>query len=211
MCEEKDYTYFPSVMVGGGPGDYLVRAPVSSSKEFEFAVVAIAQTQSKFMTIQASGVGPPKPLDGTQASTYNDTSFVPAMVFTLQSNTSTAFPNIFYDRITNPDGIVYIRIDGGNPGVAYVTIKFRVKILRVIPAPFQTVHPDMVAAMHKEREMRIQQSVLSREGELLTYGHEPGPAGGIITPDDFTGDSATGLRTGISNYQRKRHESSCKA
>jgi len=207
MCESEDYQYFPCVMVGGGPGDYLVRCPVSSSKEFEFAVVAIGNTQAKFMTVQVSGVGPPKPLDGTQASTYNDTSFVPAMVFTLQTNNASAFPNVFYDRITNADGIVYIRIDGGNPGVAYVTIKFRVKILRVIPAPFQTVHPDAMAAMHKEREIRIQQSVLQREGELVTYGKQPGPAGTIITPDDFTGDSATGLRTGVSNYQRKRRES----
>lgn len=204
MCESQDYQYFPSQMIGGGVGDYLVRVPVSSSKEVEFAVLAITNTQGKTMTIQVSGVGPPKTLDGTQNSSYNDTSFVPSMVFSTQANTASTLPTPVYDRVTNADGIVYVRVDGAGGSCAYVTIKFRVKILRVIPAPFTTVHPDAMAAMHKEREMRIQQSVLQTEGELVTYGKQPGPAGTIIKPDDFTGDSATGLRSGVSQYQRNK-------
>lgn len=204
MCEEQAYNYFPAQMIGGGIGDYLVRVPVSSSKEVEFAVLAITNTQGKTMTIQVSGVGPPKTLDGTQNSSYNDTSFVPAMVFTTQANTASTLPTPVYDKVTNADGIVYVRIDGAGGSCAYVTIKFRVKIIRVIPAPFNTVHPDAMAAMHKEREMRILDRTLQTEGELAVYGQQPGQPGRVIKPDDFTDDSATGLKRGVSDYQRNR-------
>jgi hypothetical protein len=178
-AEYFDYQEFPSFSFGGPPGDYTARVPVSSNEEAEFMIVAVANGAVNVASvIIGSYTNPFANPDISGATTYNDTNLIPGLFFRIPIN-NMVLPNPVWERIINQRGEVYMHIN--NAQCALVTIKFRVKILKKIPAPFKTVAPEDEKLVHAMREQKIQEAVLARLGEEYTYGHEP-PQQPIIEP-----------------------------
>lgn len=189
MPEDFDYNVFPAVTIGGGSGDYLLRVPVSSKDTTEFCVVSVASLTANPGTVQVSGIDRPTTING--APTFTDANFIRGQVIAVGANNTIPMGESFYDQINLPRGEVYVRIDGTNAYIL-VTIKFRVKILKKVPAPFRTVKPEQEQLVHQERERRIQEAVLAQEGEQYTYGKRP-PGEPIIEPEPAGTAPATRL------------------
>jgi hypothetical protein len=179
--EYYDYNPFPSATVGGAPGDYFLRVPVSSKEATEFCIVCIANLSAFPSIVTVSGVDRPKPIDQTQPTIYTDTAYIRGQVISIPAGNTIPMSESFYDSVDLPRGEVYVRIDGAST-FTLVTIKFRVKILKKIPVPFRTVAPENERLVHAERERRIQAAVLAQEGEQYVYGNKP-PTEPIIEPE----------------------------
>lgn len=197
MCEQHEqYNYFPAITVGGPPGLYQVRCPINSKQWGEYCIVGTVIGAAGPGTAIVSGVDQPPSVDFTGASTYNDQTFIRGEIYRGGTNT-TISPAELWHRITNDQGVVFITTLTATS--IFVTIKFRVKILTKIPAPFITVNPEDMEQYHYAREENIKRHVLNLEGELVEYGREPGPAATTRKPDeqpDFTaGPAGTKQRT----------------
>lgn len=178
MCgnETPNYNLFPSQTIGGPPGLYKMRCPVPSKELAEFCVVSISNFLTNPSTILVSGTDQPPIIDTTGTTTFDDTSFQRCQLYSLAVSSSVT-PNEQWDIITSPQGYIFVRIIGG--ACSFVTIKFREKILRAIPAPARTVNPNESEQYHQERAKRVQSMVLGKEGELEEYGKRPGQLAGI--------------------------------
>lgn len=178
MCESHapNYNFFPSLTIGGPPGLYKVRCPVPSKELAEYNVVSIANFLTNPATVLVSGTDQPPAIDTTGASTFDDTTFQRCQAYSLAVSSSIT-PNEQWDIITSPEGYVFVRIVGGV--CTFVTIKFREKILRAIPAPARTVNPNEPEQYHQLRAKKVQNMVLGKEGELEEYGSRPGQLAGI--------------------------------
>lgn len=173
MCEnEYDYNPFPSVTIGGPPGNYALRPPVSSSEHMEFVIISVANVTPNNAIVQVSGIDIPLPIDTTGASIYSDTAFIRSQVITVPFHTTLFTSQSSWEQIARSDKALFVRIDGLNT-VAFITIKFRAKILKVIPGPIVTNRYDMPEETHLEREKRIRRAVWGEEGEAIEYGVMP--------------------------------------
>jgi hypothetical protein len=173
MCDCHDYNPFPSVTIGGPPGDYVLPAPVTSNEFFEFQIVSVAVVGVNPGVVLVSGVREQKAIDTSGASTYNGENNNTS----IRAHVIPVAPNSFlpvlgpWEQVASPNRHLFVRIDGVI--AAFVTIKMRDKILRAIPAPFITNHPQLPQETHLEREKRIRKAVWGEEGEAIEYGREP--------------------------------------
>ena len=183
MCDCQDsYNEYPSVSIGGPPGDYTLVSPISSCEWLEYQVVSVCSFGVNPGTVLVSGFSGPKPIDGSGASTYNGfgnggpATFINAHVIPINPNQfiPTLGP---WERVSNQNLHVKIRIDGVI--AAFVTIRMRSKIIKVIPAPFRTVDPDRPEDMSVAREEQILQAVYGDEGRLIEYGAHPAQKGTV--------------------------------
>lgn len=174
MCDcKQEYNKFPSVTIGGPPGDYVLPPPITSNDHVEFQVVGVASVGAPAGVVQISGIRELKALDTTGGSTYqgeNPGTFIRAHVVPLPGNTYIPVVGP-WEQVASPNAHIFIRIDGST--AAFVTIKQRVKILQKVPAPFVTNHPHEPQETHLERERRIRRAVWGEEGEAIEYGKEP--------------------------------------
>lgn len=181
MCDSEKWNYFPSIAVGGAPGDYIARVPVASNQFAEFMVVGIANGATTQANVIISGMTDSLGVDFSGTSLYNDTFQINGQVYRCGTNT-TLNPAESWERVANSQGMVWIHVQ--NAACCIVTIRFRVKILAKIPAPFRTVHPNEEQQYNYMREDRIRQAVLNQEGMAIEYGSEQSQPTGTRKPDE---------------------------
>ncbi len=153
MCEHCEYNQFPAITIGGPAGDYSIDCPVLSNRWAEYQVASIAsQVAAQFVV---SGDSKPAAMvyDGSKTLT-GDTSIV-GQVYTLSANQPSIVPGDGWERITHSQKRVFVRIDVAGGNSAYITIRFRAKLLTVIPGPAETVHPDLGHQMNIQRSENI--------------------------------------------------------
>lgn len=180
MCDHPETDNpFPSVTIGGPPGDYLLPPPVTSNQFIEYQVISVACSGTNPGVVQVSGVTKPQTLDTSGNSTYNGENNNAS----IRSHVITVAPNSYipvdgpWEQVSSPNMHVFIRIDGAT--AAFVTIKQRAKLLLKVPQPFVTVPRDEPEAMNVAREERILQSVLGSEGRELEYARKPARKGTV--------------------------------
>jgi hypothetical protein len=205
MCENThEYNEFPPRTIGGPSGDYEIMCDVTSAETVEYSVVSVAGGDAGPYTVIASGNQKPATLlfTGTQIFGGANQSHIghfeiDGMVLHSPGISSIPAPERWLP-LANQQRKVLIRIDTPGGTSAFVTIQLRDKVLKRIPQPFITVHPEEMEQYHAERERRIQQSVYGEEGELEVYGHK-GVAGGVRVLT--TGERPTGA--GQQQFKRK--------
>src|SRR6266568_9560153 len=170
MNEPNEYQYFPSVTIGGPPGQYVLKTPLPSNGGIEFCIVTFSCLAAGPGSAIVSGVDQQSTVDTSGASKYSDNTFLRGIFVTAPTNTT--IPGVeIWEKVANQIGTVFILTTGGT--ASFITIKFRIKVLHRIPEPFQTVPVDNPQLYHEERARRVELATLGREGELEVYN--PGP------------------------------------
>ena len=165
------YKYFPPITIGGPTGDYFVTCPVTSCEWAEFAVDTVVNGDGGTGAIVISGNSVPVALDYSGSSVIKFIDQVQLKAWPVRiPSTTTQFINSDYERITNSMKRVFVRIDAAASTSMYITLRFRIKMLDIVPGPASTVHPDHA---HKMNEMRAE-NTKKRLGELgiPTYAQE---------------------------------------
>lgn len=156
MGQECDHEYnqFPAITIGGPTGDYELPAPVMSCRWMEYQVVSIAAQVAAQIFITGDTKAATLVYDGSKVLS-KDTSIV-GTAYTVSSNQPSITPSDGWERITNSQNKVFARIDGVGAGAScYITIRFRAKLLTVIPGPAETTHPDLGHQMNIQRSKNI--------------------------------------------------------
>lgn len=145
MCDD-DFNVFPSITIGGPTGDYVITCPVTSCKWAEFGIITVANGDGGPASIFVTGGSKPIQLayDGTKTLGQSGTgdASISGVAVRIAATTTQPFDAECWNRIANSEKKVYIRIDAGNNSSCYVSLRFRVKPITVIPGPAVTVHPD---------------------------------------------------------------------
>lgn len=146
------YTEFPAVTIGGASGDYFAVCPVVSCKWAEYAVDSVVNGDGATGAVVISTHIVPKALDYTGLSTSELNNDNQAYQWPVRvPATTTQVINSTWDRIVNSEKRVYVRIDCGAGNSMYVTLRFRIRDLTVIPGPGVSVHPEHEAQMNIAR------------------------------------------------------------
>lgn len=170
--DSPEYNIFPSQGIGGPPGLYKMRCPVPSKSFAEYCVVSVANGATSAATVLVSSTDqPPATFDTSGTTTYDDTSFQRQLTYIVSINNSFSPPEL-WEQMTSPQGYIFVRIIGSV--FTFVTIKFREKILKAVPAPAVTVDPYAPEQYHYQRSKKIENMVLGREGEIEEYSQYPG-------------------------------------
>ena len=156
MSHEAEYIYLPVLTVGGPAGDYEVHCPIKSCQWAEFAVDMV--TNGDVGTGTAVVSGDAQPLSGTIKydgtvtinGSANNNAAVHGLLFRIPL-TTTQVINSSYERITNSEKKVFLRLDPASSCSMYVAIRFRIMPLKVIPGPSHEVHPDHMDEMNRAR------------------------------------------------------------
>src|SRR6266487_2080323 len=112
-----EYTEFPARIIGGLTGVYEIQADVTSCLFAEYMVVAISNGavagQAAVLVNGNSRAAAKTGLDytGITTSALNKDNVLPGMAFTLVASTSIFAPMTYWERITNPEKRVFVRID----------------------------------------------------------------------------------------------------
>jgi len=159
MCEHCSlYNYFPPVTIGGTSGDYMIQAPVDSNRWAEYQVVEIANG-AQAATVCVSGDSKPiaPVFDGSK--TVNGDERINGHVFNIPASVTQQCDTQQWDRITHTQHRVFARIDNAANKSTYVTIRFRVRLLTIIPSPAKETHPDLGHQLNIERANNIQDHI----------------------------------------------------
>ena len=157
MCQEcENYSYLPPMMIGGPTGDYFVECPTQSCRWAEYAVISAHCDTSCDVVI--NGDSPPAKLTFDGSVTLNGDAYAPVITLGLSGlQAVTMDADVFY-RVTNSQKRLFIRIDTAQGShAAFVSIRFRVRLLTVVPGPSLTVHPDNAEQIHFAREEKTRQ------------------------------------------------------
>ena len=179
--KDDSYQEFPAITVGGPTGDYIAKCPVTSCEWAEYAIDSIVNGDGGTGSIVVSSIATPKAVDYAGVNVLSDTTVLRGIPFRLLA-TSSLPVNGSFERIVNDQKWVFVRIDAAASTSMYVTIRFKVKILAKIPAPFVTVRPEDEQLVHAERERRIQAAVLG-QGEEYAYASRPVEKEQIVEPN----------------------------
>jgi hypothetical protein len=158
MCDEccDTYNIFPSMIIGGGAGDYFVECPVKSCKWVEYRVIAIANSSGGTAQVTLSGdnLPPTLPYTGT-LKTLNDDVFFRGEAYFIPSG-DTRIGTQTWERITHSQRRMFCRIDSTGNGATYVTLQFRAIVLTNIPGPIEAApHPDLGHQVNIARARRV--------------------------------------------------------
>ncbi len=155
-----DYNYSTPLVVGGATGDYFVTCPITSCRWAEYCIIAVANSDSSFAKVLISGeMKPVAQLDyaGVSTSALNDDGVFPGIAIVVAAASTQEIDPYSYFRIQHSQKRVFIRIDTGSNKSCYVTLRFRVKPITIVPGPAHTVHPD-----HQE-QLNIARSEKTKE------------------------------------------------
>jgi hypothetical protein len=157
MCENccDQYNVFPSIIFGGGPGDYEVEVPVQSCKWAEYRILQIANSTSGDAQVTVSGDSPPPTIPyAAPLKTLNDNVFFRGETYQCVFEQTTHGSKI-WQRITHSQRRLFARIDSTGGGATYITVQFRVRVLDKIPAPIEAApHPDLGQQVNITRAKR---------------------------------------------------------
>jgi len=164
MCAQCDVNYnvLAPLVIGGPTGDYFVACPVQSARWSEFSIICVSNGHSGVASIFVSGDDVPKQPDYTGLSTNvtsGDSYFNNALAIRVPIDTSLPFTPDTWFRVTNSQKKVFVRIDVTSGGSAYVTLRFRNRLLTVVPGPAPAEHPDSYHQMNLRREETTRQSL----------------------------------------------------
>jgi hypothetical protein len=197
-----NFNEFPPRFFGGPSGDYFIIADMISAEWLEYRIVSIALGDAGpgTLIITASDIEFPEtyPWDGTV--TFTDTATPNGIIYRMSATTSPPIVPTWV-RIVGPQRRLLARIDVPANTSMFVTVQFRAKVLKTIPSPFVTVHPEHQEQYHLERAQRVKDAVLGKEGETIEYGTRP--AKGRTVRELVTGkvaglDATGGTRQGKS-------------
>ena len=154
---DNDYQYFPSRTIGGPTGDYELISPIPSGKWAEFLIVDVTFGTGTTSSVLVSGNAkfPQLAYDGSKAIGLADGkggSAITAIPFRDNNIGLSIIGPMPWERITNSEQKVFVRIDTADGASVYVTIKFRERILKIIPGPPVQVHPDHAHQLNIARE-----------------------------------------------------------
>ena len=164
MCDEccDHYNIFPSLIFGGGAGDYEIECPVRSCKWAEYRILQIANSSGGAAQVTVSGDNPlvlTLPYTGT-LKTLNDDVFLRGEAYNIGQST-TAVGSLVWQRITHSQRRLFARIDSTGNGATFITVQFRVRVLDRIPGPIEAApHPDLGHQVNIAREKRIQDRLI---------------------------------------------------
>jgi len=188
----EDYLYFPTVSIGGTPGNYILRCPLPSNADYaEVAVIVFSNAGTASMTATVSGAElqqDPLMIAGV-TNIFNDQTFIRGAIYRAGVN-GVVTPTESWERVTDAQGRIFVTLGAGgvgSPVQGYVSLKVRVHIKNRIPQPATTVIPSEEPQYHQERARRIEAAVLGREGEYEIYGKSPRTPG--TTREIETGES----------------------
>ena len=172
------YNEFPPITVGGVSGQYVVEAPVKSSRWVEYSIVAISSGDAAGQYVaQISGKAPVPTAqvkyDGS--INYNGAdgtgdSSLQGVLSVRMTQTQTLFPITRWFRVTSSERRVYITLTVPNSSTMLVGIQFRDRVIERIPGPAKTVHPDHSHEMNIDRAGAIS-SNLEKMG-IPAYAHK---------------------------------------
>lgn len=165
MCDHCGlYNYFPPVTIGGTSGDYSIVAPVGSNRYAEYQVVEIANGAQAATVVVSGDSTPVAPVfDGSK--TISGDERINGHVFNLPASVTQQGDTTQWDRITHSQHKCFARIDNAASHSTYVTIRFRVRLLTVIPGPPKETHPDLGHQLNIERSQNIQDHIRIRKEE----------------------------------------------
>lgn len=171
MCKGDGYNYYPPITIGGPTGDYSVPCPVTSCQWAEFAIDSVANGDGGTGACVISGNSVPKALDytGLAANTFTDNTFLKGWPVRIPA-TTTQYINSDYERITHSSKRVFVRIDAAASTSMYVTVRFRTKVLAVIPGPSHEVHPDHAHTLNQARSEKTMERL--KEIGVPAYAEE---------------------------------------
>ncbi len=158
-----EYITFPARIIGGLTGSYELQCDVVSCQWVEYMVVAISNGavagQGAVLVNGNSRAAANAGLDyvGTATSKLNKDNSLPGMAFTLVASTSIFAPMTYWERITNSEKRVFVRIDAQASCSIYVSIAFRAAVLKTVPGPAVTVHHEQPELMNAARADAIRQ------------------------------------------------------
>lgn len=171
MSYDANYDEFPCITIGGPTGDYFAECPVPSAEFAEYAVDSVVNGDVGTSAIVISGNAIPTALSyaGLAANTFTDNAVLHSWPIRIPL-TTTLHVNSSWDRVINSQRRVYVRIDAGASNSVYVTLRFRIKRLKNIPAPAHTVHPDHMQQINQARAETTNQRI--EEMGLPDYAHQ---------------------------------------
>lgn len=175
MCHDPSYEEFPPITIGGPTGDYFITAPVVSCRWAEFAVDLVVNgdggTGAVVISGSVGGGNPPKALDytGSAAIKFSDDAYLKGWPIRIPA-TTTQLVNSSWERITNSQKRVYLRIDAAASTSIYITLRFRVKVLSHIPGPSHEIHPDYEDVLNAARSETTRQRL--RDMGIPGYAEE---------------------------------------
>ena len=155
---DNDYQYFPSRTIGGPTGDYELLSPIPNGKWAEFLITDVTFGTATVSSVLISGDSKLSQLvyDGSKAIGLADgkegQSFVTGIPFRDNNIGLSIIGPMPWERITNSQQKVFVRIDTTDGASVYVTIKFRERLLKIIPGPAVQVHPDHQHQLNIARE-----------------------------------------------------------
>jgi hypothetical protein len=159
-----EYIEFPARIVGGATGDYFIDCDVKSCRWAEYIVTGISNGAASASTIVVSGNIKPGDLNyvGAAGTALNGTSdgagnYVLGNSFTVLASTSIPAPMVLWERIQHSAKRVFIRINAGSNNSCYVNIRFRIAVLKRIPGPAHTVHPEHGQKLNDARAEAVKQ------------------------------------------------------
>lgn len=152
MCEHaEDYEYFPAITVGGPAGDYSIATPTSSNRWTEFSIVSITNGDGGAGSVVISGNSKPKAVAIDGSVTLNNDNVIKGIICRVAASATVSPGGDSYERVTNSEKKVFLRIDPAASTSIFVAIRFRNRLLKVIPGPSTTVHPDNMQALNNAR------------------------------------------------------------
>lgn len=159
MCDHCGlYNYFPAQVIGGPTGDYTIDAPVGSNRWAEYQIVEIANG-AQAATVVVSGDDKPSALSYDGSKILNDNTFLRGHAFQVPASNTIRGDTGNWDRITHSQKRVFVRIDSAADKSCFVVIRFRVRMLTIIPGPSETVHPDLGHQINIQRAKNIQDHI----------------------------------------------------
>lgn len=152
MCAHEElYEYFPAVTIGGPTGDYFIPTPTSSNRWTEFAIVAVTNGDVGSGSVIISGNSKPVKLLTDGSVTLNNDNVVKGITYRLAASASTSGGGDVYERVTNSERKVFIRIDAAASNSIFVSLRFRNRLITRIPGPQHTVHPNNMQDLNNAR------------------------------------------------------------
>ena len=200
---EIEYIEFPARIVGGGTGNYEIECDVESCQWAEYMVVGISNGavagQGAVIVNGNSRASIQAGLDYTAAAgkSLNKDNSLKGMAWTLLASTSQPAPMTYWERITNSEKRVFVRIDAQSSCSMYVSIRFRIAVLKIIPGPSVTAHPDHAHQVNIARSDATRQR-LGLEQEITEGGSD-------VTPDQSRITTSKHLRSGMVDFMKGQH------
>jgi hypothetical protein len=171
---DMEFDYTQPIIIGGPSGNYFLDCPIPSCKYAEFAIVSISTSANANILI--SGKDQLIQLDYTGATILNDSVSLAAIALTATAASPYNAPGVYY-RVTNSQKRIFMRIDVSAGNACFVTLRFRIMPISVIPGPAPTAHHEQGHLVNAARS-EMTRARLEQMGIPIRVGQEGGTDGG---------------------------------